>query len=71
MPLPQLLLPKKSSGKEAFLQNPDCIFQTQIRDRTSFLVLNRSFGIFRRLSDHVGPRHHDIVSVCPTVSVSK
>ena len=69
MPLPQLLLPKKSSGKEAFLRNPACIFQTQIRDRTSFLVLNRSFGIFRRLSDHFGLRHHMPVRL--TVSVSR
>ena len=30
---------------------------------------NRSFNVFRRLSDHFGLRHH--VSVCLTVSVSK
>ena len=30
---------------------------------------NRSFGIFRRLSDHLGLRHH--ASACRTVSVSK
>ena len=55
---------EKILGKGGVLTKPSLHFQTQIRDRTSFLVGNRSFGLFMVIGSFGAQASHVPYCLC-------